>query len=324
MPRALTGTGLLILASALAFGQSADSKLEFEVATIKPSPPPSPAHFMIGIRGGPGTPDPGQLSYNGFPLRFFITNAYDVKPYQVTGPAWIDSERFDMVAKVPTGATKEQVRVMLQNLLADRFGLKLHHDSKDSQVYELVVDKSGPKFKPSESQADPPAPKPDDAAPPPPPGPPKLDKNGIPNLDRPGMMMLMTIGPSGPRAKLVGKGQTLAELANNLGNQVNRPVVDKTGLAGKYDFNIEFAFEPGSGGPAGLPPLPFPPPGAVGGAGGGPAGGPSPAPVESPSAESAPTIFTAVREQLGLKLDPKKAPLDILVIDQVNKTPTEN
>jgi uncharacterized protein (TIGR03435 family) len=320
MTHTLTGTALLVLASSLAFGQPApDSKLEFEVATVKPSPPPSPGRMMIGMRGGPGTPDPGQVNYTNFPLKFYITNAYDVKPYQVTGPAWLDTERFDMVAKVPAGATKEQVRGMMQNLLADRFGLKLHHDSKDSQVYELIVEKGGPKFKPSESQDDPPAPK-ADSAPPPPPGPPKMGKNGFPQLDRPGMIMMMTISPTGPRARLVGKGQTLADLANNLGNQVNRPVVDKTGLPGKYDFNLEFAFEPGSGGPAGLPSLPLPPPGAVGG---GPAG-PPPGQADSQTADSAPNIFTAVREQLGLKLDPKKAPLDILVIDQVNKTPTEN
>src|SRR5215469_6012134 len=112
--------------SLFAFGQQT-GRLEFEVASIKPAAPPSGGRggFFIGIRGGPGTNDPGRVQYNGMPFRMLVMNAYDVKPFQVTGPSWINSEdaRFDIVATVPQGATKEQVRVMLQNLLADRFKL---------------------------------------------------------------------------------------------------------------------------------------------------------------------------------------------------------
>lgn len=339
MPHPLTGPVLFTLAGALAFGQAGDTRrLEFEVASIKPAAQPGgPGRpTFIGFRGGPGTDDPGQITYTGLPLRFLITNAYDVKPYQVIGPAWLDTERFDVTAKVPSGTTKEQARVMIQNLLADRFGLKLHHDTKDSQVYELVVDKGGPKLKLSDVQDDPPPAKPDPAAPPPPPGPPKLGKDGFPQLDRPGLFTMMNISPSGPRARLMAKAQTMAQLATPLGNQVNRPVVDKTGLTGKYDFTLEFSFEPGGGGPMGLPMPPLPP-GGFGGAGGGegggaggrataagPGGGPSPAPAEAQSTDSAPTVFAALREQLGLRLEQKKAPLDMLVIDHVEKTPTEN
>ena len=310
-------SGVLVLAAGLAVGQPGEPKLEFEVASIKPSAPPTPERMFIGMRGGPGTPDPGQMTFTNFPLKYLVTNAYDVRPYQVTGPGWLDTERFDIVAKVPEGTTKPQARVMLQNLLAERFGLKLHHDLKESQVYELVVDKGGPKLKPAAVQAEPPASEKSEA---PPPGPPQVDKNGVPKLDRPGMMMMMRLGPAGPRVLLTGRGQTLAELASNLGNQVNRPVVDKTGLSGKYDFALEFAPEPGAGGPAGLPPLPLPPPGGAGN----PAAGPGPAPADSQPPEPAATIFTAIRDQLGFKLDPKRAPLDVLVIDHIEKTPTEN
>ena len=332
---------IFTLAGSLALGQTPESKLEFEVASVKPWAPPTGGGrgIFMGMRGGPGTPDPGQITYSGLPLKFLLANAYDVRPYQVIGPGWLDMERFDIVAKVPPGTTKEQARIMLQNLLADRFGMKLHHETKDSQVYELVVGKSGPKIQRSAAQDDPPPPKVGET--PPPPGPPKLDKNGVPQLDRPGLMMMIRMGPKGPLSHMVGRQQTLVQFAQMLGNQVNRPVVDKTGLAGKYDFTLEFAFDPGQG-PMGLPP---PPPGGFGGPGGGPgpvtagaAGGgqaiaagpggpkegPVTAPLDSQTADSAPTLFTALQEQLGLKLDPKKAPLEMLVIDHIEKTPTEN
>jgi uncharacterized protein (TIGR03435 family) len=345
MRRAIPGVGLLVFGCVLAVGQAADTKLEFEVASIKPWSPPAlggRGGMMLGMRGGPGTSDPEQITYSGLPLKAILMNAYDVRPYQINGPGWLDTERFDIVAKVPSGATKEQVRMMLQNLLRDRFGLKLHHETKDSQIYELVVDKNGPKFKPTTMAETGSAPA-SDGPPPPPSGPPKLDKNGFPQTDRPGTMMLMTMSPTGPRARMVAKAQTIAQVVPMLGNQLNRPVVDKTALTGKYDFTLEFAFEPGSGGgPMGAM-LPPPPGGFAGGPGGpgaggavtgggavggaGTAGGPVvKGPVDTQDADAAPaqTIFAAVQSQLGLKLEAKKAPLDLLVVDHMEKTPTEN
>jgi uncharacterized protein (TIGR03435 family) len=329
MQGAVSAAGLFLLVSSVAFGQNGESKLEFEVASIKPAAPPGGGggrgFVRMGMQGGPGSSDPGQVRYSGLPLKFLLANAYDVRPYQINGPGWLDMERFDIVAKVPPGTTKEQVRVMLQNLLADRFGMKLHHESKESPVYELVVDKNGPKLKQSAVQEEASAPKADEPALPP--GPPKRDKDGFPVLDRPGLIMMMTMGPTGPRSRMVGKGQTLAQFAQALGNQVNRPVVDKTALTGKYDFTLEFTFEPGSG-PAGLPSLPLGPPQGGGGGGavaGGPGGpGPVSTPLDNQSGDAGPTIFTAVQEQLGLKLEAKKAPLDLLVIDHIERTPTEN
>lgn len=341
MRQGIAVAGVFTVAGILAFGQTPDNKLEFEVASVKPWAPPTGGGrgMFMGIRGGPGTPDPGQITISGLPLKFLLSNAYDVRPYQVIGPGWLDMERFDIIAKVPPGTTKEQARMMMQNLLADRFGLKLHHETKDSPVYQLVVGKNGPKLQRSAVQDDPAPPK--EGAAPPPPGPPKLDKNGFPQLDRPGLIMMITLGPKGPLSRMVARDQTLTKFAEALGNQVNRPVVDKTGLEGKYDFNLEFAFEAGAGGLPGLPP---PPPGGFGGpggrgpiaagAGGGPGNvgagaggakdGPITAPLDSQIADSAPTVFIAVQEQLGLKLEPKKAPLDMLVIDHIEKTPTEN
>src|SRR5262249_53170085 len=151
------------------------------------------AVFIGGPRGGPGTPDPGQITWPGATLKGLITAAYNVKPYQVNGPSWIENERYDIVAKVPAGATKEQGRVMWQNLLAERLGMKVHHESKEFSVDDLVVARGGPKLK--EYVADPNAPPP--PAPgtlvPLPPGPPKVDKNGFPELAAPGLIMMINM-----------------------------------------------------------------------------------------------------------------------------------
>src|SRR5579863_3874344 len=111
-------------AAALTFGawaQSADEQLTFEVASVKPAAPMPPGKMMVRTQGGPGTPDPGHLNYTNVSLKNLIVNAFGVKSYQISGPDWLDSERFDMVAKVPQGATKDQVKFMMQNLLKERF-----------------------------------------------------------------------------------------------------------------------------------------------------------------------------------------------------------
>ncbi len=174
---------------------------------------------MIRMGGGPGTPDPGRITYTGVPLMLILTKAYDVQNFQINGPSWLDSERFDITAKVPTGATKEQVRVMMQNLLAERFHLTLHRDKKEMQGYELTVAKGGSKLK--ESAPDP------DEPPVPQAGPPKRDANGAPILTGPGMMMMMNVGPKGPVAHMAAKSQPLAQLIEMLSNQLKAPVMSR-------------------------------------------------------------------------------------------------
>jgi len=204
---------------------------------------------------------------------------------------------------------------MLQNLLIERFGLKFHRESKEFPLYELTVAKNGPKLKAAAEApagADEPV-----LAPgakeglrqqPGKDGPPPIGKDGLPQLPpgRPGAFMMMT--PGGMR--MVGMMRTLPDIADMLANQLGTPVVDKTGLSGKYDFPLSFSREPGQGLP-GLPPPPPPPPG-------GPVRG------NGPDLSDAPNLFTAVQEELGLKLDKKKGPLDVLVVDHLEKTPTEN
>lgn len=147
MLKALIRIGLAVLPAAAVLAQAAADKLTFEVASVKPAAPPTPGRMQIMMRGGPGTSDPGQATFSNVTQRMLLAKAYGVQDYQISGPGWLDSERYEIVAKVPKGTTEEQFKVMLQNLLADRFKLTLHHETKDLPRYELVVAKNGPKLK---------------------------------------------------------------------------------------------------------------------------------------------------------------------------------
>ena len=130
MRRATLGFGLIFLTCCAAFGQAAADSPTFEVASVKPAEPQTGMAIRVMMRGGPGTPDPGQLNYSNVSLKNVLMAAYAVKGYQINGPKWLDSERFDIVAKIAPGATKEQFQLMLQNLLAERFKLTLHRETK--------------------------------------------------------------------------------------------------------------------------------------------------------------------------------------------------
>lgn len=290
---------------AIALAQ-APSSPTFEVASIKPAAPQGPGRFMVGMRGGPGSPDPGQITFTNVNLSMLIANAYDVHDYQINAPAWMDSERFDIVAKVPQGSTREDLRMMLRNLLAERFQVKIHKETKDAPIYALLIGKNGSKLKESPKETPPT----DGDAPNGgrgPIGPPQRDKNGFPILrGGRGNMIMVNNG----RLQMVGGHVTIANLAANLSGQLGRPVIDQTGLAGEYDYQLEFTHE-GLATPRGFPAKQPGP---------GPDGGPGPA----DSAETGPSIFTAVQEQLGLKLESRKGPVDLIVVDSGEKVPTEN
>ena len=313
-----------ILVCGAVFGQAV-GKLEFDAATVKPTAPLGSGPIMIGGKGGPGSADPGRINYNGMPLKMLLAMAYGVKPYQISGPTWLDSERFDVVATVPEGTTKEQSNVMLQNLLLDRFGIKLHHETKDLPLYELTVTKNGPKLK--ESVADPNAPAEAPLPPPPPPGGKlPMGKDGFPQFPPGRKTQAMMISPRG--FHMIAQVQPISGLADMLGNTLGTPVVDKTGLRGTYDYTLYFSRDSVPG-PAGLPPLPA---GREGGGviatspgpGPGPANWPGAGPVSVADQADAPSLFVAIQEQLGLKLEKKKGPLDLIVIDHAEKVPTEN
>jgi len=292
------------LACSPIFGQS------FEVASVKPHPPSGDNRIRVMMGGGPGTPDPGRINYENVTVKNILTQAFNVRDYQISGPSWMDSERFDITAKVPASATKEEFRTMLQNLLKERFGMAFHMDKKELPAYALVVARGGPKLTKA-ADAPPDAPKPE-AVPFPRPGQGPADKYGFPPAPagRGGNMMIMMPG----KAKMVSNGSTMESFADMLANQVGRPVVDKTELTGKYDITLYF--EPDMRGMGGLTP---PPPGMHDGAGGG--AGPMPPPTDG---ESAPTLVTALQEQLGLKLESRKEAVDFVVIDKLDKNVTDN
>ena len=203
---------------------------------------------------------------------------------------------------------------MLQNLLAERFKMTLHHEKKEMPMYSLVVARSGPKIKESAEES---APK-DTAAPeaPPPNGPQRLamGKDGFPMLPAGvGGPSPMTIRMNG-RARMQASKESMQDFANILSDELNRPIVDETALKGKYDFTLYWS--PDTAGPM-APALP--PPGV---APGGPIGaGPMASP---PDGETFPDLAAAIQQQLGLRLEAKKGPVDILVIDHAVKIPTEN
>jgi len=251
-------------------------------------------------------------------LKSLIMLAYDVKNYQITGPQWLDTERFDVTATMPPDTTKEQYRIMLQNLLIERFKMTVHKESKELPMYSLIVNKGGPKLKETALKA---TPADGDGPPRPPLGPPKIGPDGFPVMpaemsQRPGMPMMMMPG----RARLMATSQSMQDLANRLTAQLNRPVIDNTGLTAKYDFVLTYAPDPNEGlggrGGAGLG-LAVRAPAPAGTAGG-------PDNTFIPDGEAPQPLFGALQLQLGLKLDPKKGDVEIVVIDKMEKAPVEN
>jgi len=263
----------------------------FEVASIKPNKPDSSGELRIAIGF-----QPGRFITTGATVKQLIALAYNVRDMQISGgPSWTDSERYDIDAKeedadvaalekLPPDQRVEQHRLMVQGLLADRFKLKLRHESKESSVYALVIAKDGPKLQES---------KPGDTYP-----------NGIKGPDgRPaGRPQMMHMGPG----ELTGQGLPLESLARLLSQHLGREVLDQTGLKGNYDFTLKWT------------PEQSPPAMAIGPEGGKPGTDNAP-----PPESSGPSIFTAIQEQLGLKLESTKGPVEILVIDHIER-PSEN
>jgi uncharacterized protein (TIGR03435 family) len=320
---------LLIAAAAFAgmplFSQTSQiPKPSFEVISIKPTAPST--NF---IRGGGARGD--KYTMTGASLRMLLQNAYQrpstggpASQLQIIGgPNWIDSDRYDIQATANCSQgvlSREQVQLMVQSMLEDRFQLKAHMETRELPIYNLVVAKDGPKIKPSADQTPPPLqagpPQPCGPAPDPPltpfgplPAPGQrggpLDPNFVP--PRGGMFMMMT--PTG--LTMQAAGVPLTNMINMLQQLVGRPIIDKTDLKGLFDFKFQFS-------PEGVT-LPSPPGGLQPGPGLGPAG---PAATPPTAADPVPSLFTAIQE-LGLRLESAKGPVTVLVVDSVQK-PTEN
>jgi uncharacterized protein (TIGR03435 family) len=270
-------------------------RAEFEVASVKPSAPPQ-GQVNVGLHV-----DGAQVNFTYLSLKEYLGIAYQLKAHQIVGPEWITSERFDIAAKLPEGATRSQVPEMVQNLLADRFQVRFHREPREFPVYALVTGKAGPKLQASaaESAAD------------------KVEgKQANVNVTASG-------GPRGVSVNL-GKGSsytfadnklqgvklTMAAFADVLARFMDRPVVDLTEIKGDYDLTPEFTPEDframtiRSALAAGV----VLPPEVV---------------KMSLEGSSQDSLFTGV-QSLGLRLDRRKAPLEVLVVDQAEKTPAAN
>lgn len=289
MKRHTAVASLLFLAVAAPHFASAQqsSGPRFEVTSVKlangDAPPPT-----TGLSGGPGTSDPERITYWGSVFRL-LPQVYGIDFDQMTGgPSWLVSQPYSISAIVPHGATAGDVRIMWQNLLAERFNFKMHFVKKDLPAYELSVAPEGTKLRKSGD------------------GPIK-SAAGFP-VPLPGTRRALSSVP--PRnVRITFRDTSIAEFIDllgpplgswgDLGGVVRGRIVDKTGLVERYDFTLEFD---GSVGFLGAFPPPLP---------------------EGTSGSAAP-LPDAVREQLGLRLEEKKAKVDVLVIDRFDKIPTDN
>ncbi len=257
----------------------------FEVASVRPHNPQDASQPTR-------TRDPEHHFAQAMPLRVLLCTAFAIAncQQQISGPGWIDSEKYDLAANIPPGTTKEQFQKMLQNLLTERFQLVLRQETKILPAYELVVAKNGPKIKESPEAGEAPT-----SADPFPAGhPPKVehDEEGYPIL--PPGVPAFTRSYKGWLAHWAAQQQTMQELAKglSLGNlAAGRQVIDKTGLTGKYDFKLTYT----------LPTAP-----------------PNVAPTAVPILED------ALEQQLGLKLVSGKDSFDFIIVDQGEKIPSQN
>jgi len=310
--------------------QAASPKPTFEVVSIKPSPQ------NLNIRGG--GPRGNSLTVTGGSLRMLLQQAYSkpsvtggiIQQIQIIGgPNLIDSDLYEINAKADCSngpIPREQMMLMIQSMLEDRFKLKARVETRELPVYNLVPGREGSKMKLSADQtpAGPAAVGPPQLCGPPPP---PMTLPAPPAPPPPGAGGTFTPPPlprGALRMMLNQTGMNMQGTATPFGNFVNflsqfsgRPVIDKTGLKGLFDFTLQFSREgitlPGLvGGP--------PPPGlGIGGPGGGGLGGPVPV---DPAADPIPSLFTAIQE-LGLRLESTKGPVDVLVVESAEK-PTEN
>ncbi len=246
----------------------------FDAATIRPAAPEGP--FSVVMRGGPGTSEPGRFVVQNMPLRAIIVRAYDVADFRLDGPAWLGTERFNIEATVPAGATKEQFPVMLRNLLAERFRVTTHEEERPAPAFALVIDKGGLRMKESPVTGD-------------------GERAGSPSIGKDGVVIIppglkgFWVNFAGGRIVMQGHQERSADLASSLGQQLGEPVIDETGLTARYDFRLEFA-----------PPR-----------------------THGQADDDGQSIFSAVKE-LGLRLEARKIPAKMIVVDHAEKTPTAN
>jgi uncharacterized protein (TIGR03435 family) len=239
---------IVFLAAGAVLAQPTDTRPAYEAASVKPN--------TSGSRSASSDGSKGQVLMSNQTLKRLIERAYNVQPFQVTGPEWMENVRFDVAAKYPPDTKAEDRPLMLRTLLEDRFKLATHRETKDVSGYALVVAKGGFKLKPVQ------------------PGGSDTDTSG------------------GRVRTLTAKGTSMALLADLVARYLGEAVADKTGLDGVYDFELRWTSEDQN---------------------------PDNAAVDAP-----PSLFTALQETLGLRLQAQKVPVEIVVVDRVERVPAEN
>jgi len=242
---------------------AASAAPSFEVATIKPSDPAEQGQ-IVTLRGV-------EVITTNVTVHDLINLAYWLHPKQLTGgPPWTESEKFDMAGKpdAPGQPSVDQMKMMIQKLLADRFQLKFHFEKRELPVYAVGITKTGAKIISSQD-----------------------DPKGYPGWN---------FGRSAAGTALTFRNSPMSQVTAILQNFLDKPVVDQSGLSGRYDFTVTFTLDPAQAARLGGAPLPA---------------------ADNPDA--APDVFAAFQQQLGLKLESTKAPVDVMVIDNVQK-PSEN
>jgi uncharacterized protein (TIGR03435 family) len=257
----------LLIIVAVASCVEGQGKLEFEVASIKPSG----GMGQGGCFGGPGSRDPNRLRCPNVDLFFLIRYAYSLWNWEFKEQPWMHDQSFEVLANIPPETTKDQFLTMLQTLLEQRFHLTYHRVLGHVEGYEMVVAKGGVKLVASPSVRPP-----DEALPAVPKDFPAAQKRGV-------------SGPSSRRTMHIDD-LTMSDFASRIAQYLGGPVIDRTGLEGKYDILLYWVSENGS-------------------------------PVGE---EAEPTLASAVQSQLGLKLEPKRMDTSVFVVDHADKVPTEN
>jgi len=268
-------------------GQTAPARPQFEVASVRPAANATSTAFPAGMVEALRARRPGMIPMDGpdrvhlenWTLLDLIAAAYHVRASEVTGPGWLSDDRFDIEARVPAGIAQGELNAMLQSLLEDRFGLKVHRATQAAEGFALVVGRDGPKLKASQpplpAAAEELTPEEQKA---------QLEQKMQENMAARKKAMLDKAAAVGPFSTQSFSSITMEDLAAQLARPAGAPVVDATGLTGKYTVTIETWKNPDV--PGG-------------------------------------TIFDAV-EKLGLKLEPRKVSIETVVVDEVSKMPTAN
>jgi uncharacterized protein (TIGR03435 family) len=243
--------GACLASVGLAFAQQAPDGPRFEVASIRSSDPNPSSPLFIGMSA-----DGAMVKYTNITLRDCIRGAYRVRDFQIVGPEWMTSARFEISGKLPPGASADQIPEMLQVLLAERFKLEIRRDMKEHNVYVLTIGSGGAKLKAAEAKTGDQSPK-------------ALGPDGQP---RPAMMFAFVPGGG---ISITAPSASIASVVGLMSRFTARPVVDMTGIEGQYDFKLTFAAETNPGLNTGAPP---PPDGAA------------------ISGEPAPSVFDAVKQ----------------------------